>query len=242
MRTVELGIEANRSKKVYLSAHRIKSREFQAIIGKAKMKRVPVEILSAEDFRRKFPEAHQGIVSECRALPEKGLEEILKDRPQWLVALDHIEDPQNLGAIGRTCYALGVDSLLLPTRRQVGITAAVFQASAGYFHFLQIYRAANLRYACQFLKKHQYWIVAFSPKAPHSVEEYSRKLPCCVIFGAEHRGISPVVLQEADEWLHIPISEKVDSLNVSVSVGIGLYHLRKSAEESLSVYNINSGG
>ncbi|MFN4182453.1 MAG: 23S rRNA (guanosine(2251)-2'-O)-methyltransferase RlmB [bacterium] len=225
--TVQSGLKRGQIKKIFLSGRRGKNPEILSILREAKEKGVAVEIVPDEEFRRRFSEARQGIVGEMKPMEEKRLEDIVTDRPEWIVALDHIEDPQNLGAIGRTCYALGIEALLLPERRQSGITPAVFQASAGYFSFLHIYRASNLRYTCQFLRKQGYWIVAVTPGVASTVEEFTGHLPCCVIFGGEHKGISRVVMKEVDESLSIPISEKVDSLNVSVAVGIALYAMKR---------------
>ncbi|MHA2609873.1 MAG: TrmH family RNA methyltransferase [bacterium JZ-2024 1] len=243
MWTVQLGLKRGQIKRVFLSGRRSRNPEIIGILRDAEEKGIVVETVPEEEFRKRFPEARQGIAGEMEPLEEKRLEDIVQDKPEWIVALDHIEDPHNLGAIGRTCYALGIESLLLPERRQSPITPAVFQASAGYFSFLHIYRAANLRYSCQFLRKQGYWIVAVIPRVAHTVEEFSGHLPCCVIFGGEHKGISRVVLKEVDESLSIPISEKVDSLNVSVAAGIALYAMKRKWEKSRgSILQNFSGG
>jgi len=174
---------------------------------------------------------HQGIVARVLDFEYGTLDEILglairkKEKP-LLVILDHIEDPQNLGAIIRTVNVLGAHGIVIPKDRAVGVTPAVFKASAGAASFVPIARVVNLVMTIGDLKKKGVWIVGADQGASRSVfEEALGNLDLALVIGSEGRGLGRLVKEECDFLLSIPNVGEVSSLNASVAAGIMIYEI-----------------
>ena len=205
--------------KVFLSDRFNDSELFNLI----KKKNIKYSIVPNKFLDSKVDGLHQGIVVES---PDVDLYDfdfissIKKENPT-IVMLDHLEDPHNFGAIIRTCEALGVDAIIIPKDRNVGVNATVVKTSAGAIYNMPIVAVANLLSSVEKLKKMGYWVIGTDMDG----ENYTKldyKMPICLIIGNEGHGMSKVLKDNADFIAKIPMVGKINSLNASVSCGIVL--------------------
>jgi 23S rRNA (guanosine2251-2'-O)-methyltransferase len=174
---------------------------------------------------------HQGVAAQVSAYPYCTLEQVLAVPAQcgeapFFLALDSIQDPQNLGSLLRTAEAVGIHGVILPDRRAAGITPAASRASAGAAEHLHVAQVTNLVRTLEALKEAGVWIVG-GEEHPQSVD-YRRpalNLPVALVLGSEGQGMRRLVAETCDLLLRIPMRGQVGSLNVSVAGGILLYHL-----------------
>ncbi|MGA1839628.1 MAG: 23S rRNA (guanosine(2251)-2'-O)-methyltransferase RlmB [bacterium] len=180
-----------------------------------------------------FPgKVHQGVVAEIstRSEPTYSLEECLEKMdklpyPPFLLILDSIEDPHNLGALVRTANAVGVQGIIIPKHRSAGITPVVAKTSAGAITSTPIIRISNLVQACLILKKKGFWIVGADLAGKELWFQVDFTCPVVLVLGSEGKGMSRLLREECDFIVRIPMLGKVNSLNVSVAGGILMYEM-----------------
>lgn len=177
-------------------------------------------------------QSHQGALARVRAYsyaPYSELERTVgsESRHQRILILDGITDPRNFGAILRTAEAVAVGHIIIPKDRSVRITPAVLKTSAGAVNYLRIYRVTNLRRVIASLKSAGFWIVGLDANASESYDskEYPDRLG--IVLGSEGRGLRPLIANECDYLVHIPMKGKISSLNVSVAAAILLYEVSR---------------
>ena len=173
---------------------------------------------------------HQGVVLEAGELPELGLSALaaVASSPRTIVALDGVEDPQNLGAIARVVEAAGASGLLLTRRHAPPLSPAVARASAGAIEWLPVGRVPNLSRALSMLKEREFWVLGAETPAASSLFELPAAFAegdCVVVLGAEGRGLRPGVQKLLDHRVEIPMLGRVGSLNVSSAAAIVLFEL-----------------
>lgn len=173
--------------------------------------------------------AHQGIVALVKTYEYTPLEKILattKDKVNpLLVVLDGIEDPHNMGAIIRTCDAIGVDGVIVPKHGGAPLTSTVYKVSTGAVEFVPIAQVTNLTRTLQGLKKIGYWVVGAEASNAQDYREVDYKMPTVLVVGSEGKGISRLVLEQCDFKVKLPMVGHVTSLNVSVATAILLYQI-----------------
>lgn len=172
---------------------------------------------------------HQGILLDVDDVETFDISYIdnINSKLPLLVMLDHIEDPHNFGAIIRTSEALGVDAIIIPNDRSVGINSTVVKTSAGAIYNMPIIRVANLTSAINKLKNNGYWIVG-SDMDGIEYTNVDYKIPICLVIGNEGHGMSKVVSNNCDYIVKIPMIGNINSLNASVSCGILLAQIVNS--------------
>lgn len=204
--------------RVYL-ADRFNDRD---IINKLKDKHIKYSFVPNSSLDRKVNGLHQGVVIEIDEVETCTLDDLVnnidKEYP-IIVVLDHLEDPHNFGAIIRTCEALGVDGIVIPNDRCVGINATVVKTSAGAISHIKIAKVSNIYATINKLKGLGYWVVSTDMEGTN-YSEIDYKVPICLVIGNEGKGVSKIVKDNADYIATIPMSGKVNSLNASVSAGI----------------------
>lgn len=173
---------------------------------------------------------HQGVTAEVREFQYTGFNDLLKKKESaFFLVLDHLEDPNNLGAIIRTCAFFSVDGVLLPKNRAVGVTPAVIKTSSGTAAVTPICRVGSLKNAIDQLKKNGFWIVGADASAAKAVYDLDTDdLKLALVVGNEGRGISKSIKDDCDFLVSIPKAGDMDSLNASVAAGIMMYELTKS--------------
>ena len=173
--------------------------------------------------------AHQGVVLEAGRLPTLHPADLLavarrRDEMPFLLALDHIEDPHNVGALLRTAEVVGVHGILLPDRRAAGITPAVVSASAGAAEHLPIAIVPNLASALQTLQKADIWVVGVEKTpAAQPYHQTDLNLPLALVVGSEGRGLSRRIRRLCDFLIAFPMRGQIESLNASVAGALALY-------------------
>ena len=184
-----------------------------------------VEVKSKRDIDRLAEGVHQGIILYIPDYKYKTLNEVLENEPHFLVLLDHLEDPHNLGAIIRTSEAAGVDAIVMPRDRQVMINSTVMKTSVGTLDNMDIVAVTNLVQTIEELKKNGYWIVgtALENSVDYRDIDYSGKI--ALVIGNEGSGISRLVAKSCDFIAKIPMYGTTNSLNASVAAGIMIYEV-----------------
>jgi 23S rRNA (guanosine2251-2'-O)-methyltransferase len=147
--------------------------------------------------------------------------------PALLVAADGVTDPQNLGALARSCEGAGAHGLIVPRRRAAPVTAAAEKASAGALEHLPVAQVTNLVRALEELKERGVWIAALAADAPTSIYELPASDPLCVVVGGEGQGVSRLVLDRADHRVSIPMTGRVQSLNAAAAGAVALFEIKR---------------
>lgn len=171
---------------------------------------------------------HQGVLAEVLPFEYSSLESIVRSirgkKTASVLVLAHLEDPGNFGAILRSAAAFNIDGVIIPNVRSVSVNATVAKTSAGTLGLVPIAQVANLRNAVEILKKEDMWAVGTSPDADRELSEIDFPERSIIVMGSESKGIPQLLLKECDFVVKIDISSDVESLNVSASTAILLYH------------------
>lgn len=197
-------------------------KEINSLIEKGNFR---VEVKQKRDIDRLADGVHQGIILYIPDYKYKTLNEVLENEPQFLVLLDHLEDPHNLGAIIRTCEAAGVDAIIMPKDRQVQINSTVMKTSVGTLDNMDIVSVSNLVNAIDTLKQNGFWVVgtALEDSVDYREIDYSGKI--ALVIGNEGSGMSQLVKKNCDFIAKIPMYGTTNSLNASVAAGIMIYEV-----------------
>ncbi len=184
-----------------------------------------VEIKSKREIDHLCPGVNQGIILDIPDYKYMELNEFLNNNEEFVVLLDHLEDPHNLGAIIRTCEAAGVKSIILPRDRQVQVNATVMKTSVGTLDNINLVSVSNLVNTIERLKESGYWIVgtALENSVDYREIDYTGKI--ALVIGNEGKGISELVAKKCDFLAKIPMYGETNSLNASVAAGIMIYEV-----------------
>ena len=173
--------------------------------------------------------AHQGVLAQVAAYEYSTVEEILekaeeKGEPPFLVLLDNVEDPHNLGAIIRTANLAGAHGVIIPKRRSVGLTSTVAKTSAGALNYTPVAKVTNLVRTIEELKEKGIWFVC-ADMGGESMYRLNLTGPIGMIVGNEGEGVSRLVREACDFTASIPMKGDIDSLNASVAAGVLAYEI-----------------
>lgn len=197
---------------------------------------VPLRTMPREQLTRLARSAgHQGVVGVTSEKRYTELEDILAHRRgqfAFLLALDGIEDPHNLGAIIRTAEGAGADGIIIPERRAVGVTSTVLKSSAGASEYLPIAKVTNLGRAVEELKSRNIWTVGLDERSDKLYDQLDYKMDCALVLGAEGHGLHEQIRKKCDFLVSIPMMGKTPSLNVSVAAAIVMYELVRQRRHS----------
>ena len=172
---------------------------------------------------------HQGVVAHAAAYEYAEVEDILKraeekGEPPFLILLDNIEDPHNLGAIIRTANLAGAHGIIIPRRRAAGLTATVAKASAGALNYTPVAKVTNLGTTIESLKERGLWFVCADMDGT-VMYDLDLKGPIGLVVGNEGEGVSRLVREKCDYIAAIPMKGDIDSLNASVAAGVLAYEI-----------------
>jgi 23S rRNA (guanosine2251-2'-O)-methyltransferase len=198
---------------------------------------IPVQYVPVEKLNRIVKSNHQGVIAFVSLIEFNPVEKVIpglyeEGKDPFVLILDRISDVRNMGAIARTAECAGVDLLILPVKGSAQINADAMKTSAGAINSIRISRSKNLKKTIQFLKDYGISIIACSEKGKNYYHNISFKKPVAIIMGSEENGISPSILDIADNTVRIPIKGEINSLNVSVAAGIILYEVVKQRDDS----------
>lgn len=172
---------------------------------------------------------HQGVIAYAAAYEYVQVEDILekareKGEPPFLILLDNIEDPHNLGAIIRTANLGGAHGVIIPRNRAVGLTATVARTSAGALNYTPVARVTNLARTIEELKKEGLWFVCADMDGT-MMYDLDLKGPIGLVIGNEGEGVGKLVREKCDMVASIPMKGQIDSLNASVAAGVLAYEI-----------------
>ncbi len=221
--------------KIVVSNSSNNSNSINELLNTARKFNIPIEIVSEPDLNKiSHTGKHQGILAYLVSdgyFPEKKFWDILsRDIPRIrLLILDGIQDPHNFGAISRSALAFGIDYIVIPKKRSVGITSGSIRASSGAIHSLNIIRVTNISNFINKLKKFDFWTVGLKSGSGKSIKDHKFSKRVGIIIGSEHDGISKKVESQIDIFTEITIEkDKIESLNASVAASIVMFELFNS--------------
>ena len=173
----------------------------------------------------KYGKNHQGIVVDIEDYELYDIEDLYTDKEaSFIVVLDHLEDPHNFGAILRTCECAGVDYIIIPNKRSVGITETVMKTSSGALMNSKIISVANLYNTLERLKKLGYWVTGLEADGTdyRSIDFTGKTV---IVVGSEGNGLKHIIRESCDNIASIPMKGEITSLNASVAAGIIIYEV-----------------
>ena len=172
---------------------------------------------------------HQGVIAFVAAADYVSTDEIFENANKipLIVVLDGVEDPRNLGAILRTAEGAGVDGVIIPERRAVGLNDTVAKSSAGAIEYVKVAKTASLNRFIGKLKEKDIWVVGTSMDTEMSYTDWDWTRPSALVLGGEGGGLHRLVAENCDVLVKIPMYGKIDSLNVSVAAGVILFEAQR---------------
>ena len=210
----------NKIHKVYLKEN-FKDKD---ILNYLKENKIKYEFLPETRLNKMVSEHHQGVVLDINDYEYYKLEDIIAEN--FLVCLDHLEDPHNLGAIIRTCECAGIKGIIIPKDRSIRVNETVMKISAGAINNVKIVEVSNLSETLRKLQKNMFFVyTADMDGIDYRKIDYADKK--VLVIGAEGSGVSPIVRKNSDEIISIPMYGKINSLNASVSAAILIYGMLK---------------
>jgi 23S rRNA (guanosine2251-2'-O)-methyltransferase len=222
-----------RVSEIWLSADLAADDSVADLVELARVGRVPVaHVAKAKLEARAKSEAPQGVIAFAAELPEADLDDLLRGRrgrPPFLVAVDGVTDPGNLGAILRSCEGAGVDGVLIPRHRAVHVTPTVAKAAAGAAEHMPIALVGGLPATLTRLRGAGIWVVGLDDAADRSLFDLGDLAAegICIVLGAEGAGLSRLVGERCDTVVSIPMLGRISSLNVSAAAALATYEVAR---------------
>ena len=198
------------------------------IVQKAKEQKVLVQVVEKSRLDE-IASHHQGLIAFASAYQYSTVEEILasardKGEDPFIILLDGITDPHNLGAIMRTAECAGVHGIIVPQHHSAGLSPAAIKASAGAVEYVKVARVTNLSRTLEMLREENIWAYAVTMNGT-DYRKTDFRGGVALVIGAEEDGISRLVLEKCDYSVSLPMTGKIDSLNASVAAGIVMYRV-----------------
>ncbi len=198
------------------------------LLALAKEERINVVRVPEAKLNRITRKNHQGVVAHMSAIQYASLDNVIdecfsKGVAPLILVLDRITDVRNFGAMARTADCAGVHAIVIPEKGSAQINSDAVKTSAGALNHLPVCRVKNLYYTVKDLKKMGLNVVSVTEKTDRLMYDADFSLPTALIMGSEEDGISQELMGVSDEFVKIPLSGNIDSLNVSVSAGVVVY-------------------
>lgn len=173
---------------------------------------------------------HQGVVAQVAAYEYAELDDLFQkaeDRNEqpFILVLDEIEDPHNLGSIMRTADAVGAHGIVIPKRRAVGLTTTVAKASTGAIEHIPVVKVTNLSRTLEEMKGRGIWVVGTDASGQQDYRSLDGNMPLALVIGGEGKGMGRLVKEKCDFLIRLPMAGKVTSLNASVAAGLLMYEV-----------------
>ena len=215
---------SGRVEKLWVDSGRAGRDDVVAIVSKVH----PDRVETVDDVRAiAETEAPQGVVAECRPLQSVGLDDFGAD-PAAVLVLDHVEDPHNVGAAARSASAAGMSGMVVSTRRAAPLSAVAFKSAAGAMESLPVAMVGSIPEALSRLKSGGLWIVGLDSSGESSL--FGLELltePVAMVVGAEGKGLAQLTMKRCDVVASIPITDRVESLNASVSAALACFEVAR---------------
>jgi len=200
----------------------------QDVLRLAQEKHVHWDEVAKDELDRLVGGVHQGIVACCEMTPEKGEEDLVDlldaiEGPPFILVLDGVTDPHNLGACLRTADAAGVHLVIVPKDKSAPLNATARKVASGAAEAVPVVRVTNLARTLRELQDRNIWLVGTSGDAPATLYETDLTGPIALVMGAEEKGMRRLTREHCDYLAHLPMHGEVSSLNVSVATGVCLF-------------------
>ena len=198
------------------------------IVQKAKEQKIQIQVVEKSRLDAIAPN-HQGLIAFASAYQYSSLDDILnaaaeKGEDPFLILLDGITDPHNLGAIIRTAECTGAHGIIIPQHRSVGLTPSAVKSSAGAVEYVKVARVSNLARTIEYLQGKNIWLYAVTMNG-NDYRKTDFTGGVALVIGAEEDGISRLVAEKCDYAVSLPMKGKIESLNASVAAGIMMYRV-----------------
>lgn len=201
----------------------------------ARAQNIEIEYINSKVADKLVNKTHQGVIAEIPDYKSMDLDQLIQSLDMTsnpiLVMADQLEDPHNLGAILRTCDAVGVKGVIIPKNRSVGLNSTVARVSTGAIETVPVSIVTNLKQAIDKLKQAGFWIVGVDNTESQDYRLIPSDRPLVIIVGSEKKGISPLLKKECDYRAKIFMLGSVNSLNVSVATAVMLYSIMEKRVE-----------
>lgn len=194
---------------------------------------LPIVVADKKDFNKFLPEdaVHQGFALFCSRLESVDIMDLIKmaeDKERChILILDQVTDPQNIGAIIRSCAAFNTLGLVVQDKNSPLESGAMDKAAAGTIEFVPVARVTNLSRAIEQLKDNGFWVMGMDGYASDTIDKINKNGKTAIVMGSEGKGMRRLVQENCDSSVKLPISPNVESLNVSTAAAIALYELSK---------------
>ena len=215
----------------------------KVIVAKAKERQIPIKEVDRKKLDYMCGGAvHQGIAAIAAVKEYASVDDIFelaqrRNEKPFIIVLDEIEDPHNLGAIIRTAECAGVHGIIISKRRAAGLNYTVGKASAGAYEYMPVARVTNIPTVLDELKERGCWIYGADMDGAVYAEN-DLKGACALVIGSEGRGLGRLVKEKCDVILSLPMCGKINSLNASVAAGILMYEFTR---QRLGIRSVNGG-
>jgi 23S rRNA (guanosine2251-2'-O)-methyltransferase len=191
---------------------------------------IPIVKVPVEKLNRITRKVHQGVICFISPVIYASLDNIIsevyrKGETPFILVLDRVTDVRNFGAIARSAECMGIQAIVIPSRGSAQINSDAVKTSAGALNYIPVCREDNLKTTLKYLKENGLKLIACSEKGEKNIDATDCTGPVALIMGSEEDGISSEYLKLSDEMLKIPITGKIQSLNVSVAAGIMMYEV-----------------
>ena len=229
-------LESGRDINKILIAKGEKHGSIHKIIAMAKERKILINEIDRNKLNQMAQtQNHQGVIAIVPPYNYCEVDDILEVAKQrnenpFILILDGIEDPHNLGAIIRTAETAGVHGIIIPKRRAASVNSTVNKVSAGAVSYMKIARVNNLNETIRYLKEQDIWICGTDADTKIEYTKQDYKMPIAIVIGSEGFGMSRLVKENCDFLVKIPMKGKITSLNASVSAGIIMYEVVKQRQ------------
>lgn len=230
--SVAEALRAGRSINKIWIAEGAQQKQMQPILTEAKNRGVVVQTADKRKLDTLVPGIqHQGVVAQAAPFVYAEVEDLLaaaaaKDEDPFLIILDEIEDPHNLGSILRTADCTGVHGVIIPKRRSAQVNATVSKTSAGAAEYVPVARVTNLAQTMEKLKEAGVWIAGTDVRAEGEIYDTDVfKGPLALVIGNEGEGMGRLVREKCDVLVKLPMQGRINSLNASVAAGVVMYEV-----------------
>lgn len=217
-------------------AEGVKKNGIKELLDMASERRIVVQFVPKQKIDNLSSENHQGVVASVAAYNYAELDDIFKIAEErgedpFIMILDELEDPHNLGSIMRTADAVGAHGIIIPRRRSVSLTAVVAKSSTGAIEYIPTVRVNNLSQTVDELKERGVWIAGTDAKGSQDYRRMDATLPLAVIIGSEGKGMSRILKEKCDFLYNLPMVGHVTSLNASVAASLLMYEVYRKRHE-----------
>ncbi len=217
--------------RIYLSNSRGLDARYQKVYSLARKEHIPVETVPKEHMNQRWGNDHQGVAAESdvplRIYSEDDLDELVAEKQVLILILDGVQDPHNLGACLRSAAAANVTCVIAPKDNSASLTPAARKVACGAAEVIPFISVTNLARTMKKLQDLGVWIYGLDHHATKSIYEVKFSGNVALVLGAEENGIRRLTRENCDELVKIPMSGLIESLNVSVATGIGLFEIRR---------------